>query len=128
MKKLIIILLAAVIVICVTACSAKTPEIKATFEKTAEVDYSEPLSGETVRRVTYYEMTDGTYKANDIVYKYKLTLEDVMPNSDTKVKYVVLSNNKDITFDEAFMSSGFGSDLNDYFKPEEAVIVEYTVG
>ena len=49
-----------------------------------------------------------------------------LPNSAAKmVSYLVLSNTKDITFEQALKASGLSSDSNDYFSPDYAVIVGY---
>lgn len=128
MKKLFMVFLSAALLLSVASCVKEPDGIKKTFEKTSDMSEEADIAGKTVRRVTYYELNDGTYKANDNVYKYKLTLKGTWPNSDKKAEYVVLSNNKNLTFDEVFLNaSGMSSNLNDYLKPEEAIIAEYTI-
>ncbi len=72
---------------------------------------------------TYYELSDGTWKTDNYVYKYCLELSGEVPGTDTVWKFTVLSNREDLTFDDAFWASGFSSNLADYFSPEEAQIV-----
>ena len=73
---------------------------------------------------TYYEMTDGTWKCEDHVYKYRLEINGRMPNAAVDSSFVYLSNIEEITFKQAYMAAGVSSDLNDYFSPETAVLVE----
>lgn len=69
----------------------------------------------------YYEMRDGTWKTNGITYKYRLGLKGTMPTAVGETHFVVLTNNKDISFDEVAKSI-FSSDSNDWL--DDTVIVE----
>lgn len=69
----------------------------------------------------YYEMRDGTWKTNGITYKYRLGLKGTMPSAAGESHFVVLTNNKDISFDEVAKSI-YSSDSNDWL--DETVIVE----
>lgn len=71
----------------------------------------------------YYELSDGTWKIDDHNYKYKLEISGRMNNAEKDSAYIVLSNREDVTFDECWKASGLSSNLEDYFKPEDAVIV-----
>ena len=73
---------------------------------------------------TYYQNTDGTWQYHGIIYKYRLVITGRMPNAAADTTYVYLSNLEDISFSRAMMASGISSNLNDYFAPEEAVLVE----
>lgn len=97
--------------------------------KTYEVTPMEELDGnrqdgvETVY-VPYYEMSDGTWATADYSYKYRLEISgDPRGSSTMIITYVVLSNTQEITFGQALMASGLSSNLDDYFAPEESVIV-----
>ena len=46
-----------------------------------------------------------------------------MNNAAKDSTFVILSNNADITFDMAWKASGLSSNIDDYFKPEDAIIV-----
>ena len=49
-----------------------------------------------------------------------------LPNrAEESVSYLVLSNTKDIRFEQASKASGLSSDSSDYFTPDYAVIVGY---
>lgn len=49
-----------------------------------------------------------------------------LPNrAEESVSYLVLSNTKDIRFEQALKASGLSSDSSDYFTPDYAVIVGY---
>lgn len=69
----------------------------------------------------YYEMRDGTWKTNGITYKYRLGLKGTMPNAAGESHFVVLTNNKDISFEEVAKSI-YSSNSNDWL--DDTVIVE----
>lgn len=71
----------------------------------------------------YDEMRDGTWKADGITYKYRLKLKGTMPNAAGESCFVVLTNNKDISFDEVAKSI-FSSDSNDWLDRSQTIIVE----
>ncbi len=73
---------------------------------------------------TYYEMTDGTWMCDDHVYQYRLEINGRMPNAAVDSSFIFLSNIEEITFDQAYKAAGVSSSSDDYFSPEEAVLVE----
>ena len=73
---------------------------------------------------TYYELEDGTWMCDDVVYKYRLEITGKMPNAETDTTFVYLSNIEEITFDQAYKAAGVSSSTDDYFAPEDAVLVE----
>ncbi len=101
------------------------PSVVETYEKTPPEQGQEDLgsSEETVINY-YYKLDDGSWKSGDYTYKYRLVLTGRLNNAVKDSGYVVLSNTKDITFEQAWKASGLSSNSNDYFNPEEAVIVE----
>ena len=73
----------------------------------------------------YYKLKDGTYTwADGYTYQYRLVLPGWMPGTKADVTYVILSNIENITFHQAFMASGLSSRSDDYFKPEDAIIID----
>lgn len=76
---------------------------------------------------TYYEMSDGTWSCNGQPYKYRLEITGRRPPADKDTTFVYLSNIEEISFQQAFMASGFSSNMDDYFKPEEAVFIGYGI-
>ena len=88
---------------------AKEDDVKSTFDGNMK---------------TYYEMTDGTWLCDDTSYAYRLEIEGRLSNADCDTVYVYLSNRPEISFEEAWKASGLSSNLDDYFSPEEAVLVE----
>ena len=80
-------------------------------------------SSKIITTVTYYEMSDGTWKTDSHTYQYKLELTGRMHVAVKDSTYIILSNTDDITFDQAWKASGLSSNLDDYFKEEDAVIV-----
>ena len=83
---------------------------------------------ETMVYTEYYELEDGTWKCDQHTYKYKLTITGRLNNADKDITYTILSNIKDITFEEAWKASGLSSNSTDYFKKEDAVFVASKVG
>ena len=73
---------------------------------------------------TYYEMNDGTWLCDGIVYKYRLEIKGRMPNATEDSSFVYLSNIKNISFEQAYKASGVSSIAEEYFPPEKAVLVE----
>ena len=76
---------------------------------------------------TYYEMDDGTWMYDGRNYKYRLEITGRLSSAAKDSTFIYLSNIEDIPFDKAAMASGLSSNLNDYFKPEEAVFVGWKV-
>ena len=77
---------------------------------------------------TYYELSDGTYMAEDIIYRYKLEITGRMHGAAKDSTFVYLSNLETIPFDRAWKAAGLGSNTEDYFAPVEAVLVEWNLG
>ena len=72
----------------------------------------------------YREMADGTWMCDGRAYQYRLEIKGRMPNAAQDSSFVYLSNIGEISFEQAYMAAGLSSDLDDYFSPEEAVLVE----
>ena len=77
---------------------------------------------------TYYELSDGTYMAGDFIYKYKLEITGRMHGAAKDSTFVYLSNLETISFDRAWRAAGLSSNSDDYFAPEEAILVEWSLG
>lgn len=108
MKRIVLMLLCVLLGISFIGC-AKKAAVKSTIEGNIK---------------TYYEMTDGTWMCDDLLYEYRLTLNGRMPNAAADSSFVYLSNMEEITFDQAYKAAGISSNTEDYFSPEEAVLVE----
>ena len=106
MKRMV--LLSTLLVITLSGC-AKNAAVKNTIEGNMK---------------TYYEMTDGTWRCDDHLYKYRLEINGRIPNAVVDSSFVYLSNIEEITFDQAYKAAGISSNSDDYFLPEEAVLVE----
>lgn len=74
---------------------------------------------------THSQMEDGLWVWNGLGYYYRLEITGRMHNAARNISFVVLSNRKDLAFDEVWKASGFSSNSADYFKPTDAVIVGY---
>ena len=64
------------------------------------------------------------WMCDDVVYKYRLEISGRMPNAAKDSTFVYLSNIEEISFEQAYMSAGISSSTEDYFSPEDAVLVE----
>lgn len=73
---------------------------------------------------TYYKNADGTYQLDGRIYQYRLEITGRMHNAATESTFVYLSNHPEIAFDRAWKAAGLSSYTEDYFPPEEAVLVE----
>jgi len=107
------------------------PTIIKTFEKT-NLTEDHDVYEEWIRD-TYHKMSDGTWlltvgSTKEYSYQYRLVFHDTMPNAAVASNYIVLSNTKNISFRQVWMASGYSSNLNDYFKPEDAVIISSWLG
>ena len=67
---------------------------------------------------TYAEMTDGTWTCDGRSYAYRLD------SAASDSVFVYLSNVPEISFERAAKAAGLSSNSDDYFAPEEAVLVE----
>ena len=106
MKRMV--LLSTLLVITLSGC-AKNAAVENTIEGNMK---------------TYYEMTDGTWRCDDHLYKYRLEINGRIPNAVVDSSFVYLSNIEEITFDQAYKAAGISSNSDEYFSPEEAVLVE----
>ena len=123
MKKiaLFFVLLSLVLV----GCAKNEISIVKTYEVTdASVRDTAYDNGETANFVEYYEMSDGSYMTESgDTYKYRLVITGRMHAAVRDSTFVFLSNIKDIPFDRAWKAAGFSSNTNDYFNPEDAILV-----
>ncbi|MBQ9483319.1 MAG: immunogenic protein [Ruminiclostridium sp.] len=108
MKKLFIALFSVMLVLLMSSCGNNT-DIKNTVNGNMK---------------TYYEMTDGSWKCGDNVYKYRLEIKGRLNGAVCDSVYVYLSNLPDISFEQAAKASGLSSNSNDYFAARDAVLVE----
>ena len=69
-------------------------------------------------------MSDGTWQADGHSYKYRLEITGRMSNAVKDSTFVYLSNIEEISFEQAWKAAGLSSNSEDYFDPEEAVLVE----
>ena len=102
-------LAAAVCLLLLLAGCAGRPEVKQTLEGNIN---------------TYAEMTDGTWTCGGRRYAYRLEIRGRLHGAVCDSVFVYLSNEPEISFARAALAAGLSSDSNDYFAPEEAVLVE----
>lgn len=94
------------------------------YEVTPEDDIQAKYDNEEfVYQKLHYKMADGTWACEGYTYKYRLEITGKMNNAEKDTTYIVLSNSKDITFDQVWKANGFSSLMSDYFDPNDAVIV-----
>ena len=68
-------------------------------------------------------MNGGTWVCEDQTYKYRLDISGRMPNAANDSNFAFLSNIEEITFEQAY-NQLISSNSEDFFSPEEAVLVE----
>ena len=74
---------------------------------------------------TYDEMTDGSWTCDGRTYQYRLEISGRMPQAAAAdSSFVYLSNIEEISFEQAYKAAWVSSDSNDYFSPEDAILVE----
>ena len=105
MTKIFCVLLAALLL----CCCSKEVTVKNTFDGSMK---------------PYQEMSDGTWQCEGRTYAKKLTLTGRMPNAAADSTFVYLTNLDDITFEQAYKAAGISSLTDDYFAPEDAVLVD----
>ena len=76
----------------------------------------------------YQEMSDGTWRCEGYTYAKKLVITGRMPNAAVDSTFVYLTNLDDITFEQAYLAAGISSSTDDYFPPEDAVLVDMMTG
>lgn len=77
---------------------------------------------------TYQEMSDGTWQCEGYTYAKKLAITGRMPNAAVDSTFVYLTNLDDITFEQAYLAAGISSSTDDYFSPQDAVLVDMMTG
>ncbi len=72
---------------------------------------------------TYYEMKDGTWKCDNIIYRYRLELSGRMPNAEKDSCFIVLTDDKNLSF-ETVSKSLYSSSMEDINTMKGSIIVE----
>lgn len=124
MKKIVEIILVTVMLLGLFGCSQKEVSVVKTYDVTDSALTEKHLeNNELVTMVKYYEMSNGTWKTDDYTYQYRIEVTGKINNASKDSTFVFLSNIKDITFEQAWKASGLSSNINDYFKEEDAKLV-----
>ena len=108
MKRTVSLLVCILLAVALCGCT-KTVTVKRTVEGNMK---------------TYCEMTDGSWTCDGRTYQYRLTISGRMPQAAADSSFVYLSNIEEITFEQAYKAAWVSSDSNDYFSPEDAILVE----
>ncbi|MBQ5316973.1 MAG: immunogenic protein [Oscillospiraceae bacterium] len=109
MNRLLIIILEVVLILVMGHYDPEMQDVKNTYN---------------ANMMTYYEMNDGSWTCEGHTYKYRLEITGRLHNAVRDTTYVYLSNIPDITFEQAWKAGGLSSNSDDYFSPEDAVLVE----
>lgn len=126
MKRILTLLLILVCAAGMAGCaeSKMEPYVVNTVEQISAGQVDEAIArGDVLVLKTHYEMSDGTWKTDEYTYQYRLEITGRLNNAVKDTTYIVLSNTKDITFEQTWKASGLSSNLEDYFQPENADIV-----
>lgn len=122
MKKIISMVICFTLVLAFAGCSQKEPSIVSTYEVT-ESELDDFNDNKLIVMVKHYGMSDGTWKTDEHTYKYRLEITGRMGGAVKDSTFVFLSNIEDITFEQAWKASGFSSNMDDYFREEDAKFV-----
>ena len=125
-----IVLLAVIACVGVAVCFLTNP-ITADDHFGAEIYEPTPIeqidekydNEEFVITKLHYENLDGEWVSEGYTYKYRLEITGRMNHAAKNTTFIVLSNTKDITFDQTWKASGLSSNMADYFDPGVSVIV-----
>ncbi|MFI3163908.1 MAG: immunogenic protein [Bacillota bacterium] len=130
MKKFSVVIVSLIFILSTVGCSSNDEtKITNTFAPTESNLIEEYFEdSKEVISTEYYELSDGTWKSGEYIYKYKLQITGRLSNVEEDITYTILSNTEDITFEQAWKASGLSSNLDDYFKIEDAVFVASRVG
>lgn len=109
MKKMLISI--GLLAVLLTGCG-KT-DIVRTYEKSEDAGIT----------AAYYEIDNGTWKCDGVTYSFRLELSGRMPNAESDSYYTVLTDNKNLTFEDVSKSL-YGSLLEDSKIMEGSIIVE----
>lgn len=119
MTKRIISVFLTAILLCSFLCACNS-RIDGGTEKGS---YTVEANNSGVVRTYSYNATTRHYTCEGVKYAYRLTLTDRLPDAEDKTTYVVLSNVKDITFEQAH-EQYLSSDAEELIKSMNAVVVE----
>lgn len=107
--------LIAIALLCVLFAGCSKVEVSKTYEQSE----SEGIVA------TYSKLSNGTWQCNDTTYQYRLELCGRSPNAEVDSRYVVLSDNADLTF-ETVSSALYSSWYDQAQHTADYVIVELT--
>ena len=126
MRRWMTAILACALILAAAGCAQGEPVVKTTIEKTPP-EQSEELAanGDEIVLYPYYEMSDGTWKADGRIYRQRLVVTGRLRNAVRDTTYIILSNVGDIPFERAWKASGLSSNMDDYFTAEEALFVAF---
>lgn len=102
--------------------SVETSDIIHTYSVTSGKDWEKQLeNGEAAYYTTHYELNDGTWATGERLYQYRLELSGRYFDND--FKFIVLSNTKDITFEQVFNQWRLDIYSDEFLHPDDAVVV-----
>ena len=89
MKKPLFLLMIAVLLM-IAGCAANTPTVRRTYEQTLldEIE-SRTSNHEEVVLIPYEELSDGSWRAQGIVYPFRLELTGQLPHAACDSTYVL---------------------------------------
>ncbi len=111
-----------IITLCACGRQDREPSVIKTYDITEPVEEG-VWSDDLIVMVKHYEMSDGTWKTDDYTYQYRLEITGRMGGTEKDSTFVFLSNIQNITFEQAWKAAGFSSNMDDYFREEDARFV-----
>ncbi|MBR3290216.1 MAG: immunogenic protein [Clostridia bacterium] len=129
MKRIIVALTVALLLVSAVGCGQSAPVAESEPESTTTAratTTTAPQVTETVQgnMKTYEKLSDNTWKCDGQTYHYRLEITGRMHSAAKDSTFTYLSNLESITFEQAWKAAGLSSNMNDYFDPKDAVLVD----
>lgn len=95
-----------------------------TYYETSEEDWEKQREkGMPVYFTTHYELSDGMWTTNERCYKYRLDLTGRAEDTNITYRFILLSNINDITFEQVWEQWSLHNSNDEYFHPDDTIIV-----
>ena len=124
--KVIVMIVSIIVVVLGVAGCKSTPQN--TSETTSLTNNSESVKLRYSKNDIgvlrdYYQSYDGKWHAENKEYNYRMVLTGKLPNAECQSKYVVLSNDRTLSFEKVAWSI-LSSNSSDWLDQEVALLVE----
>lgn len=116
MKKLLLECCIIIILVLMVGCGKKGESTNSNTTDGVEIASNEPM-------ISYTQNEDGTYSTTDFTYKYCIELTGRSPGAVADSTFTVLTNDKEVTFNEVAKSL-YSSNSKDWLNEDETIIID----